>query len=156
MALEWRRTNLPEDSCGADQDAGRWDNHPYPDFPCDQALFENQCAIRMSVVLRGAGLSTASFSGAKCYPGLKHSPKHILRAQELANWLVRQTARVGVAKKHTKTVTSADFCGKKGLVFIKGGWGPTDHIDVWNGSALKGGSLDYFSRGKEAWCWELP
>lgn len=131
-----------------------WDSHPYPDSPCDTTLFVNQCAIRMSVALRGAGADLASFAGAKCYPGLKHSPKHVLRAQELAEWLAGQTTLVGTVKKYKK-VSSVDFAGKKGIVFIKDGWGPTDHIDVWNGSALKGGSPDYFARGKAVWFWEL-
>lgn len=133
-----------------------WDNHPYPDSPCDQSLFQNQCAIRMGVALNAAGLSTASFPGAKCYANLKHSPKHVLRAQQLADWLVTQTISVGTVKKYGNKMTSADFLGKKGIVFIRDGWGATDHIDVWNGSALKGGTPDYFARGKEIWFWELP
>lgn len=132
-----------------------WDKHPYPDWPCDKKIFENQCAIRMGVALNGAGLSTATFPGVKCYPNLKHSPKHILRAQELANWLATQTVGVGTVKKYLKKVTSADFKGKKGIVFIKDGWGATDHIDVWDGFRLKGGTPDYFARGKEVWFWEL-
>ena len=54
-------------------------------------VFGNQCAIRMGVALSGAGLSLASFHGAKCW--IKHSPRHILRAQELANWLGGLTSR---------------------------------------------------------------
>ena len=137
-----------------------WDSHPYQTpsvgWPCDPKLFVNQCAIRMGVALDGAGLSTTSFLGARCYAHLKHSPRHVLRAQELANWLARQTAKVGTVKKHKKKVTSADFQGKTGIVFIKDGWGATDHIDVWNGRKLKGGSPDYFAKGKEVWFWELP
>src|SRR5687767_6034542 len=110
-----------------------WDSHPYPDSPCDTTYFKNQCAIRMSVALRGAGADLKTFQGAKCYPALKHSPKHVLRAQELANWLAGQTNLVGQVKKF-KNVTHIDFVGRKGIVFIKDGWGPTDHIDIWDGS----------------------
>jgi hypothetical protein len=131
-----------------------WDAHPYPASPCDTTYFVNQCAIRMSVALRGAGADLGSFVGAKCYPSLAHSPRHALRAQELADWLATQTVLVGTVQKH-KAVTHADFVGKKGIVFIKDGWGPTDHIDVWDGEALKGGSPDYFARGKAVWFWEL-
>lgn len=52
-------------------------------------------------------------------------------------------------------VTSKDYAGKKGIVFIKNGWGPTDHIDVWNGTLMKGGSDLYFARGTEVWFWEI-
>jgi len=38
-----------------------------------------------------------------------------------------------------KGVKNKDFEGKKGIVFIKNEWGPTDHIDVWNGAMMKGG-----------------
>ena len=130
-----------------------WDAHPYPDNPCDTTLFENQCAIRMSVALRGAGADLGSFVGARCYPNLKHDPRHVLRAQELANWLAGQTTLVGTVTKY-KRATFADFVGKKGIVFIQDGWGPTDHIDVWDGSQMKGGSADYFARGA-VWFWEL-
>jgi len=131
-----------------------WDNHPYPGDPCDKSTFTNQCAIRMGVALAGAGLSLVSFQGAKCW--LQHNPPHILRAQELANWLVAQTATVGTVRKHKTKVSNLDFVGKKGIVFIKDGWGATDHIDIWNGSQLKGGSPTYFALGKEVWFWELP
>lgn len=129
-----------------------WNSHPYPNSPCDAGLFPNQCAIRMGVALKGAGANLSSFVGAKCWKG--HMPGHVLRAQELANWLCTQVLLVGTVKKY-KGVTSANFTGKKGIVFIKDGWGPTDHVDVWNGAQMKGGSPDYFARGKEVWFWEL-
>ena len=108
----------------------------------------------MGVALDKSGVSMGTFRGAKCYPGLKHNPKHILRAQELANWLATQIQVVGDVKKH-KNVTSSEFTGKKGIVFIKNGWGSTDHIDVWNGTKLKGGYAEYFSLGEEVWFWEI-
>jgi hypothetical protein len=134
-----------------------WDNHPYPNWPCDQTLFENQCAIRMTVALNGAGLSTANFRGAKCYTSLGHSPRHILRAQELADWLATLPVSVGTVQKYREKVTSADFLGKRGIVFIQDGWPHGgDHIDLWNGTSLKGGTPDYFERGRQIWFWELP
>lgn len=138
-----------------------WKNHPYPDTPCDTSLFANQCAIRMGVALQKSGVSTKSFSGATCahFPALKHKVAHILRAQELANWLKAegQKSLVGKVKIYTKKVSSEDFVGKNGIVFIKDGWGATDHIDVWSGTAmaLKGGSPDYFMLGKQVWFWQL-
>jgi len=131
-----------------------WDSHPYPDAPCSTEYFENQCAIRMGVALAGAGVDIATFRGAKCYPGLKHDPRHILRAQELADWLALQGAPFGEHETHTN-VTHRDFASRNGVVFIQNGWGATDHIDVWNGSALKGGELEWFTFGDALWFWEI-
>jgi hypothetical protein len=72
-----------------------WDHHPWPNNPCDVSRFGNQCAIRMGVALAGAGANLSSFTGSKCYPNLKHDPKHILRVQELADWLITHPALVG-------------------------------------------------------------
>ena len=120
--------------------------------PCD-ASFENQCAIRMSVALRGAGVDLAPFKGAYCWHG--HKPRHVLRAEELANWLATRKDLVGTVAKH-RNVTNADFAGKKGIVFIKDGWpAGGDHIDVWDGESLKGGDTEWFARGKQVWFWKL-
>jgi len=135
-----------------------WANHPYPKKPCDSATFKNQCAIRMGVALEKSGVDTNSFDtmfpNRRCYPGFKHSPKHILAAQQLADWIKSKETIFGKVKVH-KNVTNLDFTGKKGIVFIKNGWGNTDHIDVWNGTTMKGGFPNYFSLGEEVWFWEL-
>ncbi|WP_420415032.1 type VI secretion system amidase effector protein Tae4 [Roseibium sp.] len=132
-----------------------WDSHPYPVQPCDGKLFKNQCAIRMSVALRGAGVNLDSFRGAKCYPGLKHSPRHILRAEELAKWMKDQTLVFGTHSVHRKA-NASDFADKSGIVFIKDGWeSGGDHIDVWNGRILKGGENTWFTLGKQVWFWEI-
>lgn len=133
-----------------------WDIHPYPDNPCD-SVFENQCAIRMGVTLQSLGLTV--WGVARCW--FRHNPKHILRAQELADALLKKEEYVGRVTKYTKytslkvPVKWEQFAGRRGIVFIKDGWGPTDHIDLWNGSRLRGGDLSYFARGKEVWFWEL-
>ncbi|HTU11236.1 MAG TPA: type VI secretion system amidase effector protein Tae4 [Allosphingosinicella sp.] len=128
-----------------------WAHHPAPVRPCDES-FANQCAIRMGVALRGAGVDLSGFDGATCWFG--HQPRHVLRAQELAEWLEAQAALVGPVDKK-QHATSADYAGRPGIVFIKDGW-PSggDHIDIWNGMALKGGQLDWFERG-EIWFWDL-
>jgi len=135
-----------------------WINHPYPNYPCDKTTFKNQCAIRMGVALEKSGIDTSSFDSKypnrRCYPNFGHSPKHILAAQQLANWMKGNVAIFGKAKIY-KNVTHSSFKGIKGIVFIKNGWGATDHIDVWNGKAMKGGFPNYFALGKEVWFWEL-
>ena len=117
-------------------------------------MLELGVTIRMGIALVGAGANPRGFTGARCYPGLKHSPKHILRAQELANWLVGQTGLVGAVTK-SKDVSSADFANRTGIIFIRDGWGPTDHIDAWNGAQMKGGDPGWISLGKEVWFWSL-
>ena len=93
------------------------------------------------------------YPNRRCYPGFKHSPKHILAAQELANWIRTETKLFGEVKIQKK-VSKKDFVGKKGIVFIKNGWGAMDHIDVWNGVEMKGGRTNYFGLGQEVWLWE--
>ena len=135
-----------------------WGNHPYPRSPCDTKTFTNQCAIRMGVALEKSGIDTRSFDTMypkrRCYPGFKHEPRHILAAHELANWMKSKKQIFGIPEFY-KNVTSKDFLNRKGIVFIKDGWGATDHIDLWNGVMMKGGFPTYFSQGKEVWFWEL-
>ena len=132
-----------------------WDAHPGSgNFPCDRRTFTNQCAIRMSVALAGAGVSLRSFRGARCYPGMGHDGRHILRAQELANWIVANPTTFGAVNKRNG-VTSADYARRPGIVFVRNGWGATDHIDIWDGATLKGGSDGYFALGEEVWFWAL-
>ncbi|MEN3749625.1 type VI secretion system amidase effector protein Tae4 [Sphingomonas sp. HF-S3] len=131
-----------------------WNAHPYPNSPCDTVAFPNQCAIRMSVALTGAGINLSSFHGAKCYPNMGHDRRHILRAQELADWIALRPTTFGTVGKR-KNVTASDYASKPGIVFIQNGWGPTDHIDIWNGVLMKGGSPEYFALGKEVWFWPL-
>ncbi len=108
----------------------------------------------MGIALAGAGANMQGFTGARCYPGLKHSPKHILRAQELATWLVGQSGLVGTVAK-SKNVTPESFKRRTGIIFIRDGWGPTDHIDAWNGVGMKGGEAEWISLAKEVCFWSL-
>jgi hypothetical protein len=128
-----------------------WTSHPAPARPCDPS-FENQCAIRMGVALRGAGVDLSGFPGVYCWQG--HEPRHVLRAEELAKWLATREDLVGEVAKSAHA-TSGDYAGRPGIVFIKDGW-PSggDHIDIWDGENLRGGQLDWFERG-EIWFWDL-
>lgn len=120
--------------------------------------FPNQCAIRMSVALDKSRVNTASFDtmfpNRRCYQGFKHTPRHILAAQELADWMKSQKTIFGDVSKIDKQKINQSLIGKKGIVFIKDGWGATDHIDVWNGVVMQAGNPSYFSLGKEVWFWE--
>lgn len=140
------------------QFAKLWKNHPYPSNPCSKAHFPNQCAIRMGVALEETGIDTSSFDTKyprrRCYPGFKHSPKHILAAQELANWMDVNPNIFG-QKSVIREQRKSGLEGRKGIIFIKNGWGSTDHIDVWDGKAMKGGSPDWINLGDEVWFWEI-
>ena len=128
-----------------------WENHPGKYArPCN---FDNQCAIRMGIALEKSGVDLSTYKGARCW---YDEHKHILRAQELANWISRQNDLFGIKEEH-KNVTYEDFIDRNGIVFIQDGWGATDHIDLWNGNRriMKGGGSDYFSKGRAVWFWEL-
>ncbi|MCF6255038.1 MAG: type VI secretion system amidase effector protein Tae4 [Gammaproteobacteria bacterium] len=70
-----------------------WNSHPtvesfIDDFPCKKngkKAFDNQCAIRIGVAFEKTGVNLKSFKGAKCWHS--HKPAHILRAEEIENWL---------------------------------------------------------------------
>lgn len=110
------------------------------------------------MAIEKAGVETRSFDikypARRCYSNLGHDPKHILSAQELAKWMKDKSDVFGDVDVKSST-TSKDYSGKKGLVFIKNGWGSMDPIDLWDGSSMKGGEASYFSAGEEVWFWEL-
>ena len=117
--------------------------------------YPNQCAIRMGVCLQDAGVNLNFMRGVRCWHG--HGRKHVLRAEELANWLKTQTAQFGTVEIK-KRVTYKDYAGKKGIVLFRNFWGSGnqgDHIDLWNGSKMTYGELDYFQKSEEIWFWEL-
>jgi hypothetical protein len=140
-----------------------WSNHPAVKgdaAPCKDKkgarAYDNECAIRMSVLLEDSGVSTASFKGACCWHG--HGRLHILRAEELAKWLATQPTFGRPDKK--KNVTSGDYDGRQGIAFFKDAFkNGVDHIDLWDGVTRKRmglGDLSYFSLAKELWFWDVP
>ncbi len=135
-----------------------WKNHSYPEKPCDNKTFINQCAIRMGVALEKSGVDTTSFDKMyphrRCYSGFKHNPRHILGAENLADWMKLNPIVFGIVKIFKQPKIN-DFYAKKGIIFIKNGWGSTDHIDLWNGFAMKGGFVEYLEIGEELWFWEF-
>ncbi len=153
-----------------------WKNHPLnwspseahpcrkPDGTWEPSL-DNQCAIKMSIALAGAGINMSACSERKCW--FKGHKNHVLVAQKLADWLSR-SAQLGTPKKFIRrqtkeavfqqTVVSA-INGKQGIVFCQNFWGANnqgDHLDVWNGLAMSGNLLhDYFGRSANVWFWEI-
>ncbi len=140
-----------------------WVKHPYPDYPCDETLFPNQCAIRLGVALDAAGIVITQ-GVRRCsnnYTKLHdHRPGHILSAQELADALAKRPALLGPAVKQLKMAGTiqrnlGQLIHKKGVIFILNGWGSTDHIDLWDGGNLKGGDSTFLNVGQQIWFWRI-
>jgi hypothetical protein len=144
-----------------------WASHPSnngDNSPCKKndgtPAFENQCAIRMGVALVGAGVNPKSINKAKCW--FKGHDAHVLRAQELADWLA---VNLGAPKKYKKgkgvnleLTVKTDVNGRKGIIFCQNFWGSGnqgDHIDVWDGSMMAHGSTQYFGPADAVWFWEV-
>lgn len=139
-----------------------WNNHPATKGiinPCstDNGVpnFDNQCAIRMSVALADSGINLDSFTGEFCWH--KHGKRHVLRAQELADWIASKSLLFGNIDKKV-SVTDKYFKGKLGVVFFRNFWGTGnqgDHIDLWYGDHMARGASDYFIKSEEVWFWQL-
>jgi len=140
--------------------------------------FANQCAIRMGVSLKRAGVRPDQISG--CLTCSAHPPEmmHFIRAHEVANAISRaKLPGVGQVER-IRANDVAEFYpqlfGRSGIIYIKDYWhrsidrpgSPTgDHIDVWNGyrSSAKWlmewfSWLGYYSNyadAREIWFWEV-
>lgn len=114
--------------------------------------YENQCAIRLSHALSGAGMPIDSYTDPTCTVG---DQKYARGAESLANYLYN---RLGIPEKHSSANARKNISDRTGIVFFKdiagfrGGIG--DHIDLWDGSATRTG--EYFPSCSEVWFWHLP
>jgi hypothetical protein len=111
-------------------------------------IYDNQCAIRVSVSLHAVGVTMKSFKGASLTVDEK---KVAIRAQELADWLKLQPF-CGLPQR-AEVITGADWQakikGRTGIIFFKDYWSRDgevrnatgDHIDLWNGSKMTASSL---------------
>ncbi len=129
-----------------------WNKYPSKDLKHINAKtkkdeFGNHCAINVSEALYQNGIKLKSFRGVKCYhkcPSGKNI--HVLRAQELANWLKKRPfAGCPKALEYTGETYEDKVNGKTGIIFFKDYWqrngetGDTrtgDHIDLWNENEL--------------------
>lgn len=140
--------------------------------------FANQCAIRMGVSLKRAGVQPNQVTG--CLTCSAHAPDHMhyIRAHEVASALARANIQ-GIGP--TERIVAKDVAefypqlfGRTGIIFIKDYWrrsgeapgrGTGDHIDVWNGyrSSAKWlmewfswlGYYSNYAEAKEIWFWEV-
>ena len=154
-----------------------WENYPVNkdgnSQPCikpnGMPAFQNQgqCAICMGIALEKARIDTSNFTGARCWYGHKEGDNvgqvgaHILRCEELADWLADNGKIFGQVQKRSNVRTS-DYKGKQGIICFKDFWQRPeqtvvegDHVDLWNRDKMANGNLDYFEKSEEVWFWEL-
>lgn len=141
-------------------------------------VFANQCAIRMGVALKRAGVQPSQIAGCAHCTVHTREEMHFINASALAQALLRaKIDGLGPVEKITGTDV-ADFYpkifGRTGIIFIQDYWHrstdpagrPTgDHIDVWNGyrSSSKWlmewfSWLGYYSNyagARELWFWPV-
>jgi hypothetical protein len=140
-------------------------------------VFHNQCAIRMGVALRRAGVQPSQLSGISYCSVHPREEMHFINANQLANGIARASiAGIGPTEKFVGA-DAAHFYpkifGRTGIIYIQDYWRRTsdgdrptgDHIDVWNGyrSSSKWlmewfSWLGYYSNyagAGEIWFWEV-
>jgi hypothetical protein len=147
-----------------------WNNHPALQTPpviepCStggKSNHANQCVIRLGISLTSSGISLASYRGAFCWS--QHGRKHPLRVEEIKLWLNSDDAKflpyaeVSKRDKRGRQKSSEAYSGRRGIVACLNFWGAGnqgDHIDLWNGSMIAHGALDYFVRAEQIWFWEM-
>jgi len=153
--------------------ADLWRNHPSNDSPPENApcrksdgspAFSNECCIRLGECLTRSGIDLSPFRGACCWYG--HGKRHPLRVEEFKYYIDSEHASFApyYAEKYIRTraghqVTYHRFLRRTGIVAFRNFWGrgdQGDHIDLWNGSRIAHGGLDYFVRSEQVWFWYIP
>ena len=140
-------------------------------------VFSNQCAIRMGIALRRAGVQPAQISGCSHCAVHPREDMHFINASQLANAIARANiSGVGPVEKF-KGPDAAQFYlkifGRTGIIYIQDYWHRStdqgratgDHIDVWTGyrSTAKWlmewfswiGYYSNYADAGEIWFWEV-
>lgn len=130
-----------------------WDAYPSNSIEhinpkTEEDEFGNHCAINVSDALYKCDIKLKSFTGAKCWHKCSSSKNiHVIRAQELADWLKKQPF-AGCPKpiKLTGATYEDAIDGKTGIVFFKDYWQRNsekgtdnrtgDHVDLWDGKGV--------------------
>lgn len=134
-------------------------------YPCDCALYANQCAVRMSRSAIKAGIDFSDYPDPTCrgegsFKGLNYARG----AESLANYFYvkfgkNKSRSVFIINRTSSLAQSAkrQILYRKGIIFFRnikgfrGGIG--DHIDLWDGKQTTGG--EYFNESIEVWFWEI-
>ena len=148
-----------------------WSNHPALQStpaiePCATkgvSNHSNQCVIRLGISMTASGVSLASYRGVFCWSG--HGKTHPLRVEQMKLWLNSNDASFAPYAEISKRDrlggqnTSHAYVGRRGIVACLNFWGrgnQGDHIDLWDGTTMAHGRLDYFERSQEIWFWQMP
>lgn len=149
---------------------------------CSNPQFTNQCAIRVSHALMECEVDLSGFKGTRCWNDSgNYNRKHIIRAEEFANWLSRAPLKgLGATVKADPAKFEDDLKGKKGIIFFKDYWQrgnesfanrSGDHIDLWDRHRttgywfswsrdftewISGGTVSDQNKSKEIWFWSIP
>lgn len=141
-------------------------------------VFSNQCAIRMGVALKRAGVTANQLSGCAHCAVHPREEMHFINATQLANTIARANLPGVGLREIISGPDAAKFYpkifGRTGIIFIQDYWRrssdapghPTgDHIDVWNGyrSSAKWlmewfswlGYYSNYAEAREIWFWEV-
>jgi hypothetical protein len=146
-------------------------------IPMGFPVFHNQCAIRLGVALRRAGVTDGQIGGCASCSVHPRSDMHFINANQLANALAHASIPgIGTVEKITGTETAHYYpkiFGRTGIIYFQDYWKrssdsgrPTgDHIDVWNGyrSSAKWllewfswlGYYSNYANAGEIWFWEV-
>jgi hypothetical protein len=143
-----------------------------PGFP----VFPNQCAIRMGVALKRAGVQPSQLRGVTTCGVHPPDEMHYINASQLAGAINRANLPGFGPIEKFSGADAAQFYpkmfGRTGAMFIADYWRragevkPTgDHIDVWNGyrSSAKWlmewfswlGYYSNYAEASEIWFWEV-
>ncbi len=145
-----------------------------PGFP----VYANQCAIRMAIALRRAGVTANQLSGVAACGHHPRDEMHFINSTQLANAIARANLPgVGRTEKYKGDEAEEYYpklFGRTGIIHIRDYWTrstdrsgyPTgDHIDVWNGyrSSAKWlmewfswlGYYSNYAEGSQIWFWEV-
>jgi hypothetical protein len=148
-----------------------WRNHPALQSPpviepCStngQSNHTNQCVIRLGVSFTTSGISLASYRGTFCWSS--HGRGHPLRVEQMKLWLNSDNAsfapdyaEISTRDKRGHQNSYHVYSGRRGIVAclnFHGRGNQGDHIDLWDGSTMAHGGLDYFQRSQEIWFWDI-
>jgi hypothetical protein len=140
-------------------------------------VFHNQCAIRLGVALRRAGVSDGQIGGCASCAVHPRGEMHFINASQLANALTHSSIPgIGAVEKITGTEAAHYYpklFGRTGIIYFQDYWKRSsdtgratgDHIDLWNGyrSSAKWllewfswvGYYSNYANAGEIWFWEV-
>src|SRR5262245_32102309 len=146
------------------------------DIPKGFPVFPNQCAIRLGVALKRAGVTANQLGGCRHCDVHPREEMHFITANEVANSIARANLPgFGPIEKITGADASQFYpklFGRTGVIYLQDYWKrsgevrPTgDHIDLWNGyrSSAKWlmewfswlGYYSNYAEAKEVWFWKV-